>query len=162
MQNQIQGGPISQKDRIIDAIEDWVTTHPEEAAQPLKANHSETQKPKTCWSAKDILEEIKNDTERGRREYNNLVQLTIDLLTRGWIRHLDGIIATIEDWVTTHPEEATQPIRGICCKADADRGWSARNILEEIKNNTEFGRKAYCKLRQSIIDLFIQGDKDTP
>jgi hypothetical protein len=149
--------PISQKDRIIAAIEDWVTTHPEEAAQPLKATLSETQKPKIWWSAKDILEEIKNDTERGRREYNKLIQLTIDLLTRGRIRHSDGIIAILEDWVAEYPEEAAQPIRGICCKADADGARSARDILEEIKNNTEFGRRAYCKLRQSIIDLFTQG-----
>ena len=82
--NKVQEA-IQRKDGVIAAIEDWVARHPEEAAQPLKATLSKTQETQV-WSAKDILEEIKSNTERGRKEYRKLIQLTIDLLTRGRIQ----------------------------------------------------------------------------
>ena len=75
---------VHRKDGVIAALEDWVETHPEEASQPIKATLSEAQEGH-FWSAKEILDEIKNNTERGRQEYQNLVQLTIYLLTRGKI-----------------------------------------------------------------------------
>jgi len=73
---------MQRKDGVIDALEKWVIAHPEEAVRPQKATFSlmgESQ----VWSAKDILEEIKNNTEFGREEYRKLFQLTIYLLTRG-------------------------------------------------------------------------------
>ena len=72
---------IQRKDGVIGAIEDWVATHPEESSRPLKGTLSGQ-----VWSAKEILDEIKNNTERGRQEYRMLLQLTIDLLTRGKIQ----------------------------------------------------------------------------
>jgi two-component system, NtrC family, response regulator HydG len=79
------GEAIERKDGVIAALEDWVETHPEESSVPIKAVLSGSQKGH-FWSAKEILEEIKGNTERGRQEYKNLVQLTIDLLTRGKIK----------------------------------------------------------------------------
>jgi len=82
--NKVQEA-IRRKDGVIAALEDWVATHPEESSEPLKATLSEAQEDH-FWSAKEILEEIKNNTERGRQEYQMLIQLTIDLLTRGRIQ----------------------------------------------------------------------------
>lgn len=73
---------VKRKDGIIAALEDWVTTHPEKAEQAVKGTLSENR----VWSAKEILEEIKRNTERGREEYQKIYQLTIDLLTRGRIK----------------------------------------------------------------------------
>jgi DNA-binding NtrC family response regulator len=76
---------MRRKDGVIEALEDWVMTHPEEATRPQEATFSmgeETQ----VWSAKDVLDEMKRNTELGRQEYRNLHQLTIDLLTRGKIK----------------------------------------------------------------------------
>jgi len=78
--NKVQEA-IQRKDGVISALEEWVTTHPEESSEPLKTTLSEGQEVQV-WSAKDILEEIKNNTERGKQEYRKLIQLTIDLLTR--------------------------------------------------------------------------------
>ena len=72
------------KDGVIAALEDWVETHPEEASRPIKATLPEAQEGH-FWSAKEILDEIKSNTERGRQEYQKLIQLTIYLLTRGKI-----------------------------------------------------------------------------
>ena len=76
------GEAIQRKDGVIAALEDWVETHPEESSVPIKATLPESQKGH-FWSAKDILEEIRSNTERGRQEYQKLIQLTIHLLTRG-------------------------------------------------------------------------------
>ena len=76
---------IQRKDGIISALEDWVTTHPEESKRPMKATLS-GKSDNQVWSAKDILDEIKGNTKRGRQEYHKLIQLTIDLLTRGRIK----------------------------------------------------------------------------
>jgi DNA-binding NtrC family response regulator len=76
---------IERRDGVIAALEEWVETHPEESSRPIKATLPEAQRGH-FWSAKDILEEIKSNTERGRQEYRNLIQLTIDLLTRGKIQ----------------------------------------------------------------------------
>ena len=76
---------MRRKDGIVSALEEWVITHPEQATRPQKASFSmvgETQ----VWSAKEILEEIKRNTERGQQEYHKLLQLTVDLLTRGKIK----------------------------------------------------------------------------
>lgn len=73
---------VKRKDGVINALEDWVATHPEEAERAVEATLGGTQ----SWSAKDMLEEIKGNTERGRQEYQNLMQLTIDLLRRGRIK----------------------------------------------------------------------------
>lgn len=82
--NKVQEA-IQRKDGVIAALEDWVATHPEESSRPLKATLSEVRGVQV-WSAKDILEEIKSNTERGKKEYRKLIQLTIDLLTRGRIQ----------------------------------------------------------------------------
>jgi DNA-binding NtrC family response regulator len=73
---------MSRKDLIIDALEEWVETHPEKADYPQKATFS-IDEGAQVWSAKDVLEEIKHNTDRGKREYHKLIQLTVDLLTRG-------------------------------------------------------------------------------
>jgi len=73
---------VQRKDGVIAALEEWVETHPEESTRPLKGTLPEARRGH-FWSAKEILEEIKNNTERGRQEYRDLIQLTIDLLTRG-------------------------------------------------------------------------------
>lgn len=75
---------IQRKDGVVDALEDWVKAHPEESTRPIKAMLSETQKGHS-WSSKEILEEIKRNTEFGKQEYHKIIQLTIDLLTRGKI-----------------------------------------------------------------------------
>jgi two-component system response regulator GlrR len=76
---------IQRKDGVIAALEDWVETHLDEASRPIMATLSQ-QREQQLWSAKDILEEIKSNTERGRQEYQKIIQLTIDLLTRGKIQ----------------------------------------------------------------------------
>ena len=81
----IVGEAIQRRDGIIAALEDWVETHPEESEFPIKASLPEEQKGH-FWSAKEILEEIRSNTERGRQEYQKLIQLTIHLLTRGKLR----------------------------------------------------------------------------
>lgn len=73
---------IKRKDGVIAALEEWVETHPEESSVPIKATLSEAQDGH-FWSAKEILEEIRGNTKRGREEYQKLIQLTIHLLTRG-------------------------------------------------------------------------------
>jgi len=73
---------VQRRDGVIAALEDWVETHPEEAERRIEGTLPETDR----WSAKDALEEIKKNSERGRQEYRSLVQLTIDLLTRRRIR----------------------------------------------------------------------------
>ena len=76
---------IRRKDPIIAALEDSVQADLQASSQPLIATLSGSQQSQV-WSVKDILEEIKANSERGREEYRNLVQLTIDLLTRGRIK----------------------------------------------------------------------------
>jgi len=76
------GEAIQRKDGVIAALEEWVETHPEESSTPIKATLSEAQDGH-FWSAKEILEEIRGNTKRGREEYQKLIQLTIHLLTRG-------------------------------------------------------------------------------
>ncbi len=75
---------VRRKDGVIAALEGWVADHPEESSRPLKATLSPAKE--QVWSAKDVLEEIKGNTEQGRKEYQKLVQLTIDLLNRGRIK----------------------------------------------------------------------------
>jgi DNA-binding NtrC family response regulator len=75
---------LDRRDGILAALEDWVQTHPEEAQEPMKMVFS-PEGEKKVWNAREILEEIRGNTEMGRKEYQNLVQLTIDLLTRGKI-----------------------------------------------------------------------------
>jgi len=76
---------VQRKDGVIMALENWVETHSDEATRPIMATLSQ-QREKQLWSAKDILEEIKSNTERGKQEYQKIIQLTIDLLTRGKIQ----------------------------------------------------------------------------
>jgi DNA-binding NtrC family response regulator len=73
------------KDGVISALEDWVITHPKEADYPQKATFS-SDGGAQVWSAKNVLEEIKRNTTRGKQEYQKLIQLTVDLLTRGKIK----------------------------------------------------------------------------
>jgi len=74
---------IRRKDPIIAALENWVKTYPDEASRPLMAT---LEKKQQIWSGKDILNEIKANTERGQQEYQKIVQLTFDLLSRGQIQ----------------------------------------------------------------------------
>lgn len=76
---------IARKDGIITALEDWVEAEMQQASQPLRVTLSGPQESQV-WSAKDILQEIKANTERGKEEYRKIVQLTIDLLTRGRVQ----------------------------------------------------------------------------
>jgi len=76
---------MSRKDLIIDALEEWVETHPEEASQPDNVVFTDSGEPK-LWSAKDSLEAIKANSPEGQHEYKNIVKLTFDLLTRGKIQ----------------------------------------------------------------------------
>ncbi len=76
---------VQRKDGVVAALEDWVAAYPQEAERPQKAAFSPDGKTR-AWSAKDILAEIKGNTERGRKEYQKLIQLTVDLLARGKIR----------------------------------------------------------------------------
>jgi len=76
---------ISRKDKIIDALEEWVETHPEEASQPDNVVFTDSGESKV-WSAKDSLEAIKANLPEGQREYKNIIKLTLDLLTRGKIQ----------------------------------------------------------------------------
>jgi len=76
---------VKRRDGIIESLEDWVETHPEEATRPHKATFDENGE-RQIWSAKEVLEEIRKNTDFGRREYQNIVKLTIDLLTRGKIK----------------------------------------------------------------------------
>jgi len=76
---------INRKDGVIAALENWVETHPDDAVRPLKATLS-GKDGNQVWSAKEILEEIKSNSERGKQEYQKLIQLTIDLLTRGRVQ----------------------------------------------------------------------------
>jgi len=70
---------VNRKDGIISALENWVEQHPQEAEQPQRMSLSN----KKTWSANEVLAEIKANTERGKQEYQKLLQLTIDLLARG-------------------------------------------------------------------------------
>lgn len=76
---------VQRKDGVISALEEWVLSHPEESDRPMKATLSDD-KDTHIWSARNILEEIRRNTERGRAEYEKLIQLTIDLLTRQRIK----------------------------------------------------------------------------
>ncbi len=76
---------LTRKDGIIEALEEWVETHPEEANQPQRATLTKTGEMQV-WSAKQVLEEIKKNTPFGRKEYKNLIKLTTDLLTRGKLK----------------------------------------------------------------------------
>ena len=75
---------ISRKDGVIAALENWVVEHPEEANRPDEAIFSPSGETKV-WSAKDILDAIKSNSPEGKDEYKKIIQLTIDLLTRGRI-----------------------------------------------------------------------------
>lgn len=78
---QVVKEAMQRRDGIITAMEDWVETHPEESTKPLKAVEDQV------WSAKDALDEIKSNTERGRQEYQKIINLTVHLLTRGKIKN---------------------------------------------------------------------------
>jgi len=75
---------LNRKDGIITALEKWVETHPDESEKPMKAVFSPDGS-QQVWNAREILEEIRGNTERGQKEYQKLVQLTVDLLSRGRI-----------------------------------------------------------------------------
>lgn len=67
------------KDGVIAALENWIATHPEQADAPEMGTFTDEQ----TWSARQALEEIRRNTDKGREIYQDIMQLTIDLLTRG-------------------------------------------------------------------------------
>ncbi|OQW91585.1 MAG: hypothetical protein BWK78_04165 [Thiotrichaceae bacterium IS1] len=73
---------LKRRDSVIEALEEWVETHPEEADRLQRATLTKTGEMQV-WSAKQVLEE---NTPFGREEYKNLLKLTTDLLTRGKLR----------------------------------------------------------------------------
>nr|VFK25561.1 MAG: Response regulator receiver domain-containing protein [Candidatus Kentron sp. MB]VFK31736.1 MAG: Response regulator receiver domain-containing protein [Candidatus Kentron sp. MB]VFK75635.1 MAG: Response regulator receiver domain-containing protein [Candidatus Kentron sp. MB] len=70
------------RDPIIEALEEWVEKHPEEADEQT---HVDFSNPPQTWSAREMLAEIQGNTERGREEYKNMMKLTFYLMTRGKI-----------------------------------------------------------------------------
>ena len=72
-----------ESDPIVDILRDWVDRHPDEAGQPIKSVQIDGV-PTTVSMAR-ILEEMEAGTPSGKAEYSRLVQLTIDLLSRGKI-----------------------------------------------------------------------------
>jgi DNA-binding NtrC family response regulator len=76
---------LKRRDSVIEALEEWVETHPEEANRLQLATLSKTGEMQV-WSERQVLEEIKRNTPFGRKEYKNLIKLTIDLLTRGKVK----------------------------------------------------------------------------
>nr|VFJ59668.1 MAG: Response regulator receiver domain-containing protein [Candidatus Kentron sp. FW] len=73
---------VARRDPIIEALEEWVERHPEEADQQTHVEFSNAEK---AWSAREMLEQIHGNTPRGREEYKDMVKLTFYLMTRGKI-----------------------------------------------------------------------------
>ncbi len=67
---------MQQRDKVIVAIEDWVEKHPEEAKEPFLATFTGDQE----MSIKDILDEIRKNSELGRQMHKELLQASINLL----------------------------------------------------------------------------------
>lgn len=70
------------RDPVIAVLEQWVERHPEQAERPRKAVLTPGGG-QTVWSAQAVLEQIQRNTEQGRKEYQKILQLTVDLLSRG-------------------------------------------------------------------------------
>nr|VFK31732.1 MAG: Response regulator receiver domain-containing protein [Candidatus Kentron sp. MB]VFK75633.1 MAG: Response regulator receiver domain-containing protein [Candidatus Kentron sp. MB] len=71
---------VARRDPIIEALEEWVEKHPEEADEQT---HVDFSNPPQTWSAREMLAEIQGNTERGREEYKDMVKLTFYLMTHG-------------------------------------------------------------------------------
>nr|VFK61197.1 MAG: Response regulator receiver domain-containing protein [Candidatus Kentron sp. TUN] len=71
---------VARRDPIIEALEEWVERHPEEADEQT---HVDFSNPPKTWSAREMLAEIHGNTERGREEYKDIIDLTVYLMTRG-------------------------------------------------------------------------------
>lgn len=69
---------VCANDRILDAIEDWCASHPDESTEPVSGVMGEP-----MLSMRDKLVAMRQGTLRGNEEYKNLIQLTVNLLTRG-------------------------------------------------------------------------------
>lgn len=82
-------GKIADRDLIIEAIQEWVDGHPEEAKMPIKFAQAEsgTAVPVSVYV---ILEEMKKKSDLGKQEYKGLVKLTVDLLLRGKLNKENG------------------------------------------------------------------------
>nr|VFJ69889.1 MAG: Response regulator receiver domain-containing protein [Candidatus Kentron sp. FW] len=74
------GKAMALRDPIIEALEEWVEKHPEEADEQT---HVDFSNPPRTWSAREMLEQIHGNTPRGREEYKDMVKLTFYLMTRG-------------------------------------------------------------------------------
>nr|VFJ50257.1 MAG: Response regulator receiver domain-containing protein [Candidatus Kentron sp. DK] len=71
---------MARRDPVIEALEEWVEKHPEEADEKT---HIDFSHPPRSWSAREMLMEIKGNTKRGREEYKDMIKLTFHLMTHG-------------------------------------------------------------------------------
>nr|VFK13851.1 MAG: Response regulator receiver domain-containing protein [Candidatus Kentron sp. LFY] len=71
---------VARRDPVIEALEEWVQRHPEEADEQTHVDFSD---PEKTWSAREMLAEIRGNTKRGREEYKDIIDLTVYLMTRG-------------------------------------------------------------------------------
>nr|VFJ50263.1 MAG: Response regulator receiver domain-containing protein [Candidatus Kentron sp. DK] len=74
------GKAIERRDPIIRTLENWVEENPEEADAKISVDFSNPEKP---WSVRDTLEAIRHNTPWGREQYEEIIDLTIYLMTRG-------------------------------------------------------------------------------
>nr|VFK07206.1 MAG: Response regulator receiver domain-containing protein [Candidatus Kentron sp. LPFa]VFK23931.1 MAG: Response regulator receiver domain-containing protein [Candidatus Kentron sp. LPFa] len=74
------GKAAALRDPIIEALEEWVERHPEEADEQTHVDFCD---PPRSWSAREMLAEIQANTPRGREEYKDMVKLTFYLMTHG-------------------------------------------------------------------------------
>nr|VFJ46964.1 MAG: Response regulator receiver domain-containing protein [Candidatus Kentron sp. DK] len=74
------GAAMARRDPVIEALEEWVEKHPEEADEKT---HIDFSHPPRSWSAREMLMEIKGNTKRGREEYKDMIKLTFHLMTHG-------------------------------------------------------------------------------
>lgn len=73
------------------------------------------------------------------------------------LKRRDSVIEALEEWVETHPEEADRLQRATLTKTGEMQVWSAKQVLEEIKRNTPFGREEYKNLLKLTTDLLTRG-----
>lgn len=69
------------------------------------------------------------------------------------VQRKDGVIAALENWVDTYPDEASRPLMATLTKERKQQVWSGKDIMNEIKANTERGDKNIKKYSNN--DSFV-------
>jgi DNA-binding response OmpR family regulator len=64
---------LDRRDPLIEAMEEWIEQHPQEASMPFMAVEDSACEEK-IFSIVDILEQIKRNTSWGRKERENIIQ----------------------------------------------------------------------------------------